>query len=177
MPYRIEQLSSALNSLDLNPWQWIPSLVLVGLIGLGLLHALNQRPRRKVRKLKERAERRRVPLPIMISTPVTQEFSVQTFDVSLSGAFLHYEDLKSSMTFRSLLGRRSGIKVGDLIEVRVITGRFSQFHCQARVIRFCFEDDSTPFPKGVGIEFLNLNSRKKRSLAALIYKEQWPQSA
>ena len=174
---QIEQLRSFLTALELSPWQWIPSLVLFGLIGLGLIHAFNQRPNRKIRQLKERSERRRIPLPLMISTPVTQEFSVKTFDVSLSGAFLHYEDLKSSMTFTSLLGRRSGIKVGDLIEVRVITGRFSQFQCQARVVRFCLEDDNTPFPRGLGIEFLNLNSRKIRSLAALIYKDQWPHSA
>jgi c-di-GMP-binding flagellar brake protein YcgR len=164
-----EQLQQFLARLDLSPWELLPGLILMGLIGLGLIQWWQKRPPQRTRRVKQRSERVPVPIPLIISTPVTQEFSVKTYDISLTGAFLHYQDLQNSMTFTSLLGKRSGIKVGDIIEVRVITGRFSHFHCQARVARFCLDENTQSRP-GIGIEFLYLSPRKKSRLANIIYQ-------
>ena len=146
-----------------------PGLVIFVLLGFGVYQAWAEKKGSKRRgyKFRQRDERKRLHLPLLITTPVTQEFSVNTFDISTSGAFLPLQDLKKSMAFTSLIGKRSGIKIGDIIDIRIFTGRFSQFSCQARVVRYNLDPNAISHT-GVGIEFLNLSSRKKKALKNLI---------
>lgn len=162
------------SQVEIPTWQLFPGLILLAFLGVGIHQAWESyKLRRKMgfRGGQQRNTRRKVSLPLIINTPVTQEFSVKTFDVSVSGAFLSYEDLKTSMTFTSLIGKRSGIKVGDLVDIKILTGRFSSLSCQARVIRYNFEKDSMP-PQGIGIEFVNLTPRKRRVLESLIFADE-----
>lgn len=145
-------------------------------IGAGISHFYGQKKKNSYYSKRQRSERTRLALPLVINTPVTQEFSVKTYDISLTGAFLPYEDLKNSMAFTSLIGKRSGIKVGDLVDIKVYIGRFSQLHCQARVVRYNFSDSNLP-PKGIGIEFVNLNKKKRKILQNLIEKESYQPAA
>ena len=162
-----------LAQIEISPWELFPGLMILLFVGVGFYHLWTQSRKKRVYKQKQRGQRTKLALPLVINTPVTQEFSVNTFDISLTGAFLAYEDLKHSMTFTSLIGKRSGIKVGDLVDIKVYTGRFSQFNCQAKVVRYNFSDELPP-PKGIGIEFVNLNKRKKKLLESLIHSEQAP---
>ncbi len=161
------------SQIEMSPWEFFPGVVMLLFIGAGLSHFWQEK--RKVRSFaqKQRGERARMALPLLINTPVTQEFTVKTYDISMTGAFLPYEDLKSSVTFTSLIGKRSGIKVGDLLDIKVYTGRFSQFSCQARVVRYNFSDD-TPPPKGIGIEFVNISKKSKRTLQTIIERKREP---
>lgn len=165
-------------NLQMNLWELSPGLVILIMAGLGLMRA-----RRKVRLnqgraygQKQRNERKKISLPILINTPVTHEFSINTYDISLTGAFFSYEDLKSSMSFTSLIGRRTGIKVGDLIDIKIYIGRFSQLRCQAKVVRYNFSDDSMP-PKGIAIEFINLSHRKKKILENILETQDYSQAS
>lgn len=147
----------------------IPGFLLSLLLCFGAIHVglKKKAQRQSYLNMKNREPRKRLAIPLLISTPVTQEFSILTYDISVSGAFLPYDDLKQSMSFSSLIGKRSGIKAGDLIDIKLMTGRFSHFHCQARVVRYNFEEQ-TLSARGVGIEFIHLSKRKKRMLRNLI---------
>ena len=151
----------------MSPWEFFPGVIMLLFIGAGFSHFYNQNKKKNVYAKRQRGQRTRLSLPLVINTPVTQEFSVKTFDISLTGAFLPYEDLKSSMAFTSLIGKRTGIKVGDLVDIKIFIGRFSQIACQARVVRYNFSDENLP-PKGIGIEFVNLNKKNQRNLQNLI---------
>ncbi len=155
------------SQIEMSTWEFFPGILLLLFLGAGVSHLFNQKKRKKAYANKQRSKRAKLSLPLVINTPVTQEFSVRTFDISLTGAFLPYEDLKNSMAFTSLIGKRSGIKVGDLVDIKVYTGRFSQISCQARVVRYNFSDNHLP-PKGIGIEFVNLSKRNRRQLQSLI---------
>ncbi len=156
------------SQFEIGFWELLPALVLFVLIAVGLLRVRQARQRKK-HEHQQRSLRKKLSLPLFINTSVTQEFSVRTFDISMTGAFLSYDDLKHSMTFTSLIGKRSGIKVGDLIEIKVPTRGFGFFKCQAKVVRYNFSEERPP--KGVGIQFVNLNNRKRRMLADLIEAE------
>ncbi len=167
------------NFLSLNPeLSWVehwPEMILLGLVVLGLSrHQRNSKKRKNL--LKNREERKKMSLPLLINTPVTQEFSINTYDISLSGAFLSAEDLKQSMTFTSLIGKRTGIKVGDKIDIKIYLGRFRQIECQARVVRHNLEQGTHP-PHGIGIEFIKMSGKNKRLLSELIYKDELAKSA
>ncbi len=167
--------SSPLRSqIEMSNWEFFPGVLMLLFLGAGLSHLYNQKKHKRGYANTQRSERYRMSLPLVINTPVTQEFSVRTFDVSLTGAFLPYDDLKNSMAFTSLVGKRSGIKVGDLVDIKVYIGRFSQFNCQARVIRYNFSDNNLP-PKGIGIEFVNLSKKNKKLLQNLILQQKQEQ--
>lgn len=162
---------TASSQFEFLTMEFFPGWVLVFFIAIGGVKIAWDRVRnRNLRKQAPRESRKKMALPIVINTPVTQELSIHTYDISLSGAFLPYDDLKSSMTFISLIGKRTGIRIGDLLEIKVYLGRFSQLSCQAKVVRYNFSDDN-PHPKGIGIEFVNLSQRKKKLLASVIYKD------
>jgi hypothetical protein len=165
----IETLKS---QIEMSTWEFFPGILLLLFLGAGVYHLYSQRRRQRVYPQKQRSARTRLSLPLVINTPVTQEFSVRTFDISLTGAFLPFDDLKNSMAFTSLVGKRSGIKVGDLVDIKVYTGRFSQISCQARVIRYNFSDHSLP-PKGIGIEFVNLSKKHQKILRHLIESQHY----
>ena len=164
------------SQIEMSLWEFFPGVIMLLFIGAGLSHFYTQKKRSRSYKQTQRNERRRISIPIVINTPVTQEFSVNTCDISLSGAFLSYEDLKKSMVFTSLIGKRSGIKVGDLVDIKVYTGRFSQFSCQAKVVRYNFEEQAVP-PKGIGIEFINLSKKNRKTLENLIYEQNLQKTA
>ncbi len=163
-------ISSIRSQIEMSTWEFFPGILMLLFLGAGLSHLYNQNRRRRRYPNKQRSRRARMSLPLVINTPVTQEFSVRTFDISLTGAFLPYEDLKNSMAFTSLVGKRSGIKVGDLVDIKVYIGRFSQISCQARVVRYNFSDNNIP-PKGIGIEFVKLSKKNQRILQNLIDKQ------
>lgn len=158
------------SQIEMSAWEFFPGALLLLFVGAGLSHFYTQNKKKQVYKSMQRSERARISLPLVINTPVTQEFSVRTYDISLTGAFLPYEDLKNSMAFTSLIGKRTGIKVGDLVDIKVYTGRFSQISCQARVVRYNFSEDKLP-PRGIGIEFVNLSKKNQKVLENLIYQE------
>lgn len=166
------------SQLEIFTFEFFPGWILVFFVALGCVKIAwdKIRNRNRLRKQGPREVRKKMALPIVINTPVTQELSIHTYDISLTGAFLPYDDLKNSMTFISLIGKRTGIRTGDLLEIKVYLGRFSQLNCKARVVRYNFSDDN-PHPKGIGIEFVNLSQRKKKLLAAVIYKEESVKSA
>ena len=145
-------------------------------IGAGFSHIWAQKRKQRTFSQKQRHERKRLAIPMVINTPVTQEFSVKTCDISLSGAFLGYEDLQKSMSFTSLVGKRSGIRVGDLVDIRVYTGRFSQFHCQAKVVRYNFNDQEMP-PKGIAIEFVKMSKKNRKILESILYSQDKVEAA
>ncbi len=157
--------------LEMSPWELLPGALMLLFASFGVAHFYSEKKKTQVYSQRQRAERSRISLPLKISTPVTQEFSVLTYDISLTGAFLPYDELKNSMAFTSLVGKRSGIKVGDLVDIQLITGRFSHITCQARVVRYNFSDDTLP-PKGIGIEFIQLSKKSKRVLANIIQQEE-----
>lgn len=144
----------------------LPELTLLIFIALGLARHQMQNKRLKNR-LKERSERKKIPVPMIINTPITQEFSIKAYDISMSGAFLSSEDLKHSMAFTSLVGKRTGIRVGDKIDIRIYLGRFRQIECQARVVRYNLEVNERP-PHGIGIEFIGMSRKHQKMLAELI---------
>ena len=162
-------IENLLSNTGLTWGELAPGLLIFLFLGMGVLSrwSRSKRKRKYDHKYEQRDTRTKLSLPLIINTPVTQEFSVRTFDISMSGAFLPYEDLKTSMSFTSLIGKRSGIKIGDLIDIKILTGRFSRLHCQARVIRYNFLENSG-IPMGIGIEFMNLSQRKKKVLKHLI---------
>ncbi len=162
----------------INDHAWIehwPEMILLSLVLFGIARH-NQGHRKIKNRLKNREERKKMALPLVINTPVTQEFSIQTYDISLSGAFLSAEDLKKSMTFTSLIGRRTGIKVGDKIDIKIYLGRFRQIECQARVVRHNLDENSRP-PVGIGIEFIKMSRKNQKMLSDLIYAQTEIRSA
>ena len=169
---------TTLAQIEISPWQLAPGLIMLAIGATKILQTamINRRKRHKGYKNAQRSERKKVALPITINTPVTHEFSLNTFDISLTGAFLAYEDLKNSMSFTSLIGKRSGIKTGDLVDITVQVGRFSRLSCQAKVIRYNFSDNTMP-PKGIGIEFMNLNPKNKKILESILYSEQFTKAS
>lgn len=164
------------SQIEMSVWEFFPGVLMLLFIGAGFSHFWTQHRRSRVYSQVQRDKRKNISIPIVINTPVTQEFSVNTCDISLSGAFLSYEDLQKSMVFTSLIGKRSGIKVGDLVDIKVFTGRFSQFSCQARVVRYNFDDQAVP-PKGIGIEFINLSKKNRKALEHLIHAQDFSESA
>lgn len=164
------------SQLEMSPWELFPGAIMLLFVGAGIAHLYAQNKKTRRYNQRQRGERVRLSLPLLINTPVTQEFSVNTYDISLTGAFLPYDDLRKSMAFTSLVGKRTGIKVGDLVDIKVYTGRFSQFSCQARVIRYNFSDDNLP-PKGIGIEFVNLSKKNKKILENIILQDHVQQAA
>jgi hypothetical protein len=164
------------SQIEMSTWLLSPQLIMIFFILSGLTHYWVMNRRRRAYPQLQRNKRCKLSVPLVINTPITQEFSVRTFDISLSGAFLSYDDLKHSMSFTSLVGRRNGIKVGDLVDVSVFTGRFSQFTCQARVIRYNLEPGTMP-PPGIAIEFVNMSKKNRRVLQNLIDRELLPKAS
>ncbi len=71
------------------------------------------------------------------------------------------------MNFSSLIGKRSGIKVGDIVGLKLQTGRFSHIHCQGRVVRFNLSQTES-HPEGIGIKFLDMSRRDQKKLESLL---------
>ncbi len=165
-----------LSQVDISSWLLMPEMIIMMFLCAGSFHFWSSKRKKRNYSQLQRDKRCKLSIPLVINTPVTQEFSVKTFNISLSGAFLGYEDLKNSMSFTSLIGKRNGIKAGDLIDIRVYTGRFSQFSCQARVVRYNLEPGTLP-PPGIAIEFVNMTHKNKKILKNLIEKETLPQAS
>jgi c-di-GMP-binding flagellar brake protein YcgR len=158
-----------LSQFETSLGQWIPHLILLLLITAGLAQ-IKLKKKYRGKKSIQRSERRKISIPILINTPITHEISINTYDISLTGAFFEHEDLKKTMTFTSLIGQRTGIKSGDIIDIKIYISRFKNLNCQARVVRYNLQDLNHP-PLGIGIEFLNLSYRKKKLLASFIYSD------
>jgi c-di-GMP-binding flagellar brake protein YcgR len=144
-------------------------LCLLAILALGLIWTWRGQ-KRGLRKPQQRQPRVRLSIPLIVNSPLTQEFSVTTYDISLSGAFLPYEDLRKSMNFTSLIGKRSGIKVGDMLDIQIPVGRFAKIRCQAKVVRYNFTHPEKR-QQGVGIEFINISNRQRKFLETLIDQE------
>ncbi len=87
---------------------------------------------------------------------------------SLNGAFLDYEDLVKNRIFMNILDQHMGtMRVGDLIDIEIPLGPFKKLSCQARLIRLNFSDHGIP-PKGMAVEFINLNESQRQDLDSLI---------
>ena len=153
------------SQIEISLWELFPGLILLAFIFLGVYQVwLLKREERNRRKGQDR---KKMHLPITIKTPVTDHLKVNTFNISMNGAFLDYEDLKKNETFLHLIGKDTGIKVGDLMDIEIPLGRFRQITCQARLIRYNFSDYELP-PKGVAVKFVQLNENQKKNLASLI---------
>ncbi|MCB0379285.1 MAG: PilZ domain-containing protein [Bdellovibrionales bacterium] len=166
-----------LSQYEMGGWELLPALFVALFFLGGAIHIIkNRRDQKKRREHRSQGDRHRLPIPLVIETPVTQSFSVTIYDISLGGAFIPLEEMQKSMNFTSLIGKRSGIKVGDLIDLKLQTGRFSQIHCQGKVVRYQ-EEDLGKYPKGIGIEFINVSKRDQRRLADLLDLHHLEESA
>ena len=112
-------------------------------------------------------ERKQVNLPMIIDAPYNQAFSVSTYDISLGGAYIRFDDVHTSMNMSGLTGPRSGLKVGDLLNLKLHAGRFSNIHCQGRVVRLQRQAKGK-YPEGIGIQFLHMKKRDLRKLKMLL---------
>ena len=167
------------SKMELSPWELLPEFILMTFILLGIHQVWTQKKKLYYGK-KRRWERKKKILPISLKTPITQAFTVNTLDISLSGAFLDYEDLKKNRVFMNVLDKHTGnMRVGDLIDVEIPMGPFRKISCQARLIRFNFSEHGIP-PKGMAIEFIHLNEDQLHDLDSLISDdpdENKPQAA
>ena len=170
--YLTEWLNSS--QFEMSGWEIIPGALLLLFLTGGFLELIKARSG-KTSLFKERrsgSPRKRLHIPMTIETPVTQSFSVKTYDISLTGAFIPLFEMKKSMNFTSLIGKRSGIKVGDLITLKLQVSRFSQIHCQGRVIRFA---NSSEQLEGIGIQFVDMAKRDQKKLEDLLYDQHFPE--
>ena len=155
---------------EMAGWELIPSTLIALIFVGGGLQVLKARKGGKARNRRSEHARKRIPIPLIIATPATQPFSVTAYDISLGGAFIPFEGMKNSMNITSFIGKRSGLKVGDVIDIKMYTGRFTQIHFQGRVVRL--EDSSVgEYPKGVGIQFIKMSRRDQKKLEHLLYSE------
>jgi len=122
-------------------------------------------PSNSVRSSK--VERKSVSLPMVIEAPYTQAFSVSTYDISIGGAFIGFDDMDRSMNKTAVFGKRSGIKVGDRIRISILVGRFQKITCEGRVARI-EEQSLGKYPDGLGLQFVNLSKRSVKLLNSLI---------
>ena len=78
--------------------------------------------------------------------------------------------MQNSMNKTALLGRRTGIKIGDSLRIRVHAGRFSSLTLEGRVVRLELEAQGA-YPAGLGIQFRNLNRGRKKRLRFIVNGE------
>ena len=174
---KIVSLSHFLSSqVQVSFWELVPIIAILVLIGFGISQMSMPFQWNGANAGHQRHARKSLAVPMSIKTPVTQEFVIRTTNISVSGAFISYGDLQSSMTFVSLVGRRNGIRVGDLVDVIIYTSRFQPIKCQARVVRYNFDKKALP-PMGIGIEFIRLSSRHQRALSNYLAKQQSKEAA
>lgn len=119
-------------------------------------------------------ERKRVNIPMIIDAPYNQAFSVSTYDISLGGAYIRFDEMNTSMNLTSITGPRSGLKVGDLLNLKLHAGRFSNIYCQGRVVRLQ-KQAKGKYPQGIGIQFLHMKKRDLRKLKMLLKDKSFTQ--
>lgn len=161
------------SQFEMSGWELLPGLVILFFLVGGSFQVLKTRKNQRRQKEKRKGSpRKRLPLPMIIDTPVTQSFSVKAYDISSSGAFIPLYEMKQSMNFSSLIGKRSGIKVGDIIGLKLQTGRFTHIQCQGRVVRYTTSDTET-HPEGIGIKFLDMSRRDQKKLENLLADDKF----
>ncbi|MCJ8275445.1 MAG: PilZ domain-containing protein [Bdellovibrionales bacterium] len=165
----MDQISAffSFSQFEMSGWELLPGLLMLFFLAGGSLHVLKVRRENSpgYREQRNLDERIRLDLPMMIETPTTQSFSVKTYDISLSGAFIPLNDMKRGMNLTSLVGPRSGIKVGDIIDLKLQTGRFSHIQCQGKVVRLGPAGDQS---EGIGIKFIELSRRDQKRLQQIL---------
>lgn len=106
-----------------------------------------------------RAERRRMSVPVTIEGTRLQPVRNETFDISETGAFVT---------------AARDVAVGDWVTLRMKFG-FSQFRCQARVVRRA--EARGIYPGGVGVQFMNLSWRERATLRRCLSRSAAPLAA
>jgi hypothetical protein len=102
-----------------------------------------------------RAERKRVQLPVTIEGTRLQPMRNEIFDISESGAFVS--------------GVGKDMRIGDWITVRMKFGMFTHVRCQAKIVRRA--EAMGDYPRGIGVQFMNMNWRERASLRRCIERE------
>ena len=157
-----------LSQFEMSGWELLPGAVLMLFLCGGCVQILkNRKNQRLIKEKRKGSPRKRLSVPMIIDTPITQSFSVKSYDISTSGAFIPLFEMKESMNFSSLIGKRSGIKVGDIVGLKLQTGRFSYIHCQGRVVRFNLTQTDS-HPEVIGIKFLDMSRRDQKKLESLL---------
>ena len=167
MDWLLTPHSHSSSHYEMAGWEIIPAIVLLFFFIGGGVQVIKARKKQGPKEKRGESLRKKLPLPLIIATPVTQSFSVTTYDISTDGAFIPLNEMRNSMNFTSLIGKRSGLKVGDIIDVTLHTGRFSQIHCQGRVVRKEIEQLGQ-YPEGFGIQFLKLSRRDQKRLELIL---------
>jgi PilZ domain len=99
-----------------------------------------------------RANRHKKHVDVILNPFVGQTLQAQTFDLSESGAFIPFADKPWNEI----------PKVGERIKISLHLDTLRKIKCEAIVVRVVEPKGS--YPKGIGVQFTNMNETYKRSL-------------
>ena len=112
-------------------------------------------------------ERKKLNIPMIVDTSYNQPFSVATYDISVGGAYIRLTDMQQGMNTTGLTGTRTGLKIGDLMKLKIQVTRFHRISCKGLVVRVEKEAQGA-YPEGIGIQFLSMGKKDQSRLQQLL---------
>lgn len=102
------------------------------------------------------AERKNIQINMQIASLHGLDYSLKTFDISKTGAFLSLNEKQALADFN----------VGDYCDIRLQLSEYKRLRCRARVVRL--SHGYGQYPPGIGLEFKNLPGTEARYLKGIL---------
>ena len=106
-------------------------------------------------------------LRTQIQPYVGQNIEVSTLDISETGLFVPYQCFQGQS--KSGNEEFGDFKIGEMASLQIRLSEFRYIKCDAEVVRLNAHSDS--YPAGMGMKFINLDSKSRRSLRSHLCHE------
>lgn len=113
-----------------------------------------------------RSPRKKIPLPVSISSRLNQNFTTFCYDISLSGFFVSTKDIQMSLDAQGLKWEDIKIHSGNEVDIKIQIGTFRFIKCSAKIVRI--QEAKGNYPSGVGFQFSDMNFQDRSWLRKLM---------